>query len=130
MPGVGIVASGMPKAARMPGAAAGSQLLLLLGVTGGMGVVILALSVVLEATALSVLGPVTGSLVFINAEEDERALIVGMVYATVALIVSVFPALVGLLVERSLSIPFYVNLGLFALLAVLTIAITRLPVPD
>lgn len=109
---------------------AASQGLLLLGVTEGVGIAVLALSVVLEATALSVLGPVTGSLVFINAEEDERALIVGMVYATVALIVSVFPALVGLLVEKSLSIPFYVNLGLFALLAALTIAITRLPVPE
>lgn len=112
------------------GAFAASQGLLLLGVTGGTGVVILALSVVLEAIALSVLGPVSGSLVFINAEEDERALIVGMVYATVALIVSVFPALVGLMVEKSLSIPFYVNLGLFVLLAVLTVAITRLPEPE
>lgn len=107
-----------------------SQGMLLLGIGGGIGVVVLAASVVLEATALSVLGPVTGSLVFINAEEDERALIVGMVYATVALIVSVFPALVGLLVEKSLSIPFYVNLGLFAVLAALTIAITHLPVPE
>jgi MFS family permease len=108
---------------------AASQGLLLMGLGGGAGMLALCLSVILEATALSVLGPVTGSLVFINAEEDERALIVGMVYATVALIVSVFPALVGLLVEKSLSIPFYVNLGLFVLLAALTVAITRLPVP-
>lgn len=109
---------------------AASQGLLLLGIGGSAGIVVLCVSVVLEATALSVLGPVTGSLVFINAEEDERALIVGMVYATVALIVSVFPALVGMLVERSLSIPFYVNLGLFAVLAALSVAITRLPVPE
>lgn len=109
---------------------AASQGLLLLGLGGGIGVAVLVISVVLEATALSVLGPVTGSLVFINADEDERAPIVGMVYATVALIVSVFPALVGLLVEKSLSIPFYVNLGLFVLLAALTVAITRLPVPE
>lgn len=109
---------------------AASQILLLMQLGGGIGLVALVVSVILEATALSVLGPVTGSLVFINAEEDERALIVGMVYATVALIVSVFPALVGLLVERSLSIPFIVNLGLFALLAVLTVAISRLPLPE
>ena len=57
----------------------------------------------------------------------QRALIVGMVYATVALIVSVFPALVGILAQYSLSIPFCVNLGLFVLLAVLSIAICRLP---
>lgn len=109
---------------------AASQSLLLLRISGGIGVAVLVISVILEATALSVLGPVTGSLVFINAQEDERALIVGMVYAIVALIVCVFPALVGLLVERSLSIPLIVNLGLFALMAVLTIAITRLPIPE
>lgn len=109
---------------------AASQVLLLMQFGGALGVIALVASVILEATALSVLGPVTGSLVFINAEEDERALIVGMVYATVALIVSVFPALVGMLVERSLCIPFYVNLALFALLAALTVAITKLPVPE
>lgn len=107
-----------------------SQSLLLLRISGGIGAAVLVISVILEATALSVLGPVTGSLVFINAQEDERALIVGMVYAIVALIVCVFPALVGLLVERSLSIPLIVNLGLFALMAALTIAITRLPIPE
>lgn len=107
-----------------------SQALLLAGVTGAVGVVILVLSVVLEAIAASILGPLTGSLVFINAEEDERALIVGMVYATVALIVSVFPALVGLLTQVSLCIPFYVNLGLLAVLAALAVAISRLPVKE
>ncbi len=109
---------------------AASQCLLLPGFTGAPGIIILAISVLLEATTLSVLGPVSGSLLFINAEEDERALIVGMVYATVALIVSVFPALVGLLVEHSLRIPFYVNLCLFAILALLSIAISKLPVPE
>ena len=66
----------------------------------------------------------------INAEEDERARIVGMVYATVALVVSLFPSLVGMLAQRSLRFPFYVNLGLFAVLAVLAIAISRLPAAD
>lgn len=109
---------------------AASQGLLLLRAGGGFGAVVLVISVILEATALSVLGPVTSSLLFINAQEDERALIVGMVYAIVALIVCIFPALVGLLVEHSLSIPLIVNLGLFALMAALTVAITRLPVPE
>lgn len=106
---------------------AASQLLLLTNLGGVVGVAVLALSVALEATALSVLGPVTGSLVFIHAAENERALIVGMVYATVALIVSVFPSLVGLLAQRTLRAPFYINLCLFVLLAVLSIAISRLP---
>lgn len=109
---------------------AAAQGLLLLRISGGMGAAVLVISVILEAMALSVLSPVTGSLVFINAEEDERALIVGMVYAIVALIVCIFPALVGMLVEKSLSYPIIVNLGLFALMAVLTIAITRLPIPE
>ena len=94
---------------------------------GAARVPALALSVALEALAVAVLGPVTGSLVFIHAEEDERARIVGMVYATVALVVSLFPALVGLLAQKSLRFPFCVNLGLFAVLAALAIAISRQP---
>lgn len=105
---------------------AAAQLLLLTNLGGAAGLAILMLSVALEATALSVLGPVTGSLVFIHADENERALIVGMVYATVALIVSIFPALVGQLAQRTLRAPFYVNLGLFVVLAVLSVAISRL----
>ena len=106
-----------------------SQALLLIPL-GPVRVPALVLSVALEAIAVAVLGPVTGSLVFINAEEDERARIVGMVYATVALVVSLFPSLVGMLAQRSLRFPFYVNLGLFAVLAVLAIAISRLPAAD
>jgi hypothetical protein len=109
---------------------AASHALLLLQIGGGFGIVILVLSVILEATALSVLSPLCFSLLFINAEEDERALIVGMVYATIALIVAVFPALIGMLVEYSLCIPLFVDLILFALLAVLTLAISRLPPVD
>lgn len=100
---------------------------LLLVPLGAARVPALALSVALEALAVAVLGPVTGSLVFIHAEEDERARIVGMVYATVALVVSLFPALVGLLAQKSLRFPFCVNLGLFAVLAALAIAISRQP---
>lgn len=106
-----------------------SQALLLIPL-GPVRVPALVLSVSLEAVAVAVLGPVTGSLVFINAEEDERARIVGMVYATVALVVSLFPSLVGMLAQRSLRFPFYVNLGLFVVLAVLAIAISRLPAAD
>lgn len=107
-----------------------SQGLLLLGLNGGLRIPVLVLSVVLEALAVAVLGPVTGSLVFIHADEEERARIIGMVYATVALIVSVFPTLVGLMVETSLRIPFFVDLGLLVLLAVLTLAINRIPVSE
>ena len=50
-----------------------------------------------------------------------------MVYATITLIVAVFPLAVGQLAQLSLRIPFWVNLGLFALLAVLTWRICALP---
>lgn len=109
---------------------AAAQVLLLANPGGALRVALLVLSVVLEATAVSVLGPVTGSMVFINADENERARIIGMVYATVALVVSVFPSLVGILAQRSLRMPFYVNLILFIVLAILAVAISRLPAQE
>jgi len=48
-----------------------------------------------------------------------------MVFATVALIVTVFPALVGILAQINLVLPFIVNIGLFILTAVLTVFISQ-----
>ena len=73
------------------------------------------------------LNPTTGAMLFINAEEDERARIVGMVHATVALIVTVFPALIGQLARISIRIPFCINLAAFVLIAVLGVKLTALP---
>lgn len=102
-----------------------AQILLLANPGGWMLVPGLVLSVVLEAAAISVLNPVTHSLLFVNAEEDERARVCGMVFATVALIVTVFPALVGMLAQINLVLPFVVNLGLFVLTGILTVLISR-----
>ena len=104
-----------------------SQALLLANPGGALCVPVLVVSVVLEAMAVSVLNPMTSAMLFVNAEEDERAWIVGMVNATVALIVTVFPALVGRLTLISLRIPFYINLAAFVLLGILIVLITRLP---
>lgn len=104
-----------------------SHILLLMQVRGAIGVVVIVASVVLQAIAVSILNPLTNSLLFINAEEDERALIVGLVYATIALIVAVFPVLVGLLVEYSLCIPLFVDLALLVVLVALTLALSKLP---
>ena len=52
-----------------------------------------------------------------------------MVYATITLIVAVFPLAIGQLAQLSLRIPFWVNLGLFGVLAVLTWKICELPEP-
>ena len=85
----------------------------------------LILSVALEAAAISVLNPMTNSLLFINAEEDERARVCGMVFATVALLVTIFPAMVGRLAQISLFLPFVINLCLFGVAALLTVWISR-----
>ena len=75
------------------------------------------------------LNPLTSSLLFINADPEERARIYGMVYATITLIVAVFPMAVGRLALFSLRIPFWVNLGLFGALGVMTWKICGLPEP-
>jgi len=87
---------------------------------------LLVLCSVLEAGALSVLTPVINSLMFINAEPEERARVCGLIYATISLIVSVFPSLIGNLALYSLRIPFVVCIALLALIAVLTVKLSRM----
>lgn len=108
---------------------AGSQLLLLITPAGGIAIPLLVLGAVLEAAALSILSPLTGSLLFINADPEERARVCGLVYATISLIVAVFPGLIGRLANISIRIPFMISIGLFACTAVLTVVISRLPAP-
>lgn len=109
---------------------AAAQIILLANPGGWMLVPGLALSVIIEAMALSVLNPLVNSLLFVNAEEDERARVCGMVFATVALIVTVFPALVGMLAQIDLMLPFVVNMGLFVITGVLTVLISRVGATD
>ena len=90
---------------------------------------VLIFCVMLEAAAFSLLSPITGSLLFINAAADERARMCGMVQATIALMVCIFPTIIGRMADISLYIPFGVNLMLFAVIAVLTVLISRLPEP-
>ena len=106
-----------------------SQALLLLIPRGVAVAPLLLVSLALEGVALAVLNPLTSSLLFINADPEERARVYGMVYATITLIVAVFPLLVGQLTRLSLRVPFCVNLGLLALLAALVVSICRLPEP-
>ena len=106
-----------------------SQALLLALPERSASVPLLLLSIALEGVALAVLNPLTSSLLFINADPEERARIYGMVYATITLIVAVFPMAVGRLALFSLRIPFWVNLGLFGVLGVMTWKICGLPEP-
>lgn len=108
----------------------GSLLLLLCAPTGAAGVLMLLCSCVMEAAALSVLSPIANSLLFINAEPEERARVCGMIYATIALLTAVFPGVVGQMAEISLRIPFFICIGLFAFAALLTVLLFRLPQED
>lgn len=104
-----------------------SMALLCFAPRGSAGVVMLLLSTLLEAVALSVLSPMTGSLVFVNAAEEERARVCGLIYGTISLLTAVFPSLIGQMAERSLRLPFVVCICLFAFAAVLVIPLSRLP---
>ncbi|MBR5301378.1 MAG: MFS transporter [Clostridia bacterium] len=104
-----------------------SMALLCLAPAGAAGVFMLLISTLLEAVALSVLSPMTGSLVFVNAAEEERARVCGLIYGTISLMTAVFPSLIGQMAERSLRLPFVVCMGLFAFAAALVIPLSRLP---
>lgn len=108
---------------------AASFVIMLLTPAGAAAVPMLVVSVALEAVALSIMNPITGSLMFINANPEERARVCGLMYATISLIVAVFPSLIGMLANISIRIPFVIAIGLFAFAAVLTVFISRLPAP-
>jgi DHA1 family multidrug resistance protein-like MFS transporter len=106
---------------------AASMALMLLTPAGGMAAPLLVLSSALEAVALAVLSPLTSSMLFINADPEERARVCGLVYATLSLIIVIFPGLIGILANISLRIPFVICIGLFGFAAVLTLVLSRLP---
>lgn len=104
-----------------------AQALLLLTPVGPSAALLLVICSALEASALAILSPMINSLLFINAEPEERARVCGLIYATISLIVSIFPSLIGNLALISLRIPFLVSIALFGLIAVLTALLSRLP---
>lgn len=98
--------------------------LLLLAPQGALLVPALTLSAILEAVAISVLSPLTSSLLFINANQEERARVLGLIYATIALMTAVFPSVIGRLAEISLRIPFMICIGLFVLMGALAVVLS------
>lgn len=98
---------------------------LLLAAPQDAAIPVLIISVALEAVALSMLSPMTDSLLFINADPEERARILGLIYGLMVLVATGFPALAGRLSTISLSAPFWINLIMLALGAVLTVALWR-----
>lgn len=103
---------------------AGSQGLLLLAPQGA-SIPLLIASVALEAIAISMLSPLTDSLLFINADPEERARILGLIYGLMALVATVFPALAGKLSTLSLAAPFWINLIMLLVGAILTVVLWR-----
>ena len=104
-----------------------AMLLLVLAPQGTAGVCMLLISTLLEAAALSVLSPMTSSLLFINAGEEERARVCGLIYGTISLMTAVFPSLIGQMAEVSLRWPFVVCIALFAFAAALVVPLSRIP---
>lgn len=104
-----------------------SMALLFFAPKGAVGVVMLFVSVLLEAAALSVLSPMTSSLLFINAGEEERARVCGLIYGTISLLTAVFPSIIGQMAEVSLRLPFAVCITLFVFAAALVVPLSRMP---
>lgn len=94
---------------------------LLLAASHGAAVPMMIASVALEAIALSMLSPLTDSLLFIHADPEERARILGLIYGLMVLAATLFPALAGKLSTISLAAPFWINLVMLAIGAVLTV---------
>lgn len=105
----------------------GGQIALLLNPGGAWAIPVTFFEVCLEAVALAILYPMTSSLLFINADVEERARINGLVYATIALTTAVFPAIIGYFANISLVIPFVVGIAVYVGAIVMTLAIAGLP---
>lgn len=109
-----------------------SQGLLLLAPYGA-SIPLLISSVALEAIAVSMLSPLTDSLLFINADPEERARILGLIYGLMVMAAAAFPAVAGWFSKLSLAAPFWINLIMLLVGAILTVALwreTRKNAPD
>jgi MFS family permease len=100
-----------------------SQLLLV--VMPAQAVVLLIVSVVLEAVAAALVAPMTESLLALSMESDERARVSAMVYVALIVIISPFGWIAGQLSAMDRALPFALNTILFALGMVLVWFISR-----
>lgn len=100
-----------------------SQLLLV--VMPPQAVSLLVVSVMLEAVASALVSPMTESLLALSMESAERARISAMVYVALIVLISPFGWIAGQLSALDRSLPFALNMGLFALGIVLVWFIGR-----
>ena len=89
-----------------------SQLLLV--VMPPHAVFLLVLSVLLEAIASALVSPMTESLLALSMESNERARVSAMVYVSLIVIISPFGWIAGQLSALDRSLPFALNMALFA----------------
>ena len=90
-----------------------SQLLLV--VMPPRAIPLLVISLTLEAVAASLVSPMTESLLALSMESDERARVSAMVYVALIVLISPFGWIAGQLSALDRSLPFALNMGLFAL---------------
>jgi len=76
---------------------------------------LLVISVMLEAIASALVSPMTESLLALSMESDERARVSAMVYVALIVLISPFGWIAGQLSALDRSLPFALNMALFAI---------------
>ncbi len=87
----------------------------LLVVMPARAIPLLVLSVVLEAVASALVSPMTESLLALSMESDERARVSAMVYVVLIVLISPFGWIAGQLSAIDRTLPFALNMLLFAI---------------
>jgi MFS family permease len=100
-----------------------SQLLLV--VMPPQAVILLVISVMLEGIASALVSPMTESMLALSLESNERARVSAMVSVALILLISPFGWIAGQLSTLDRSLPFALNMGLFAVGLVLIWLIGR-----
>jgi MFS family permease len=100
-----------------------SQLLLV--VMPPQAIIWLVFSVFLEAVAASLVSPMTESLLALSMESNERARVSAMVYVALIIVISPFGWIAGQFSALDRSLPFALNMGLFAIGIVLVWLISK-----
>jgi len=90
-----------------------SQLLLV--VMPARAILLLVISVTLEAVASALVSPMTESLLALSMESDERARVSAMVYVALIVLISPFGWIAGQLSALDRTLPFVLNMVLFAI---------------
>ena len=97
----------------------------LLVVMPPQAVLMLVVSEVLEAVASALVSPMTESLLALSMESNERARVSAMVYVALIVLISPFGWIAGQLSAMDRSLPFALNMSLFAIGMVLVWVIGR-----